>query len=139
MAKKRGSIRPSESTMKEFDLLISKIHVNNNIKLTHEEYMKQSMVLMDEKYEIVPRGTMKQFDKYVVRIKVRDSLNGLFAKKAYTDINNRVLEVEVVLECDKDDKYSGEFALAPLESIDGVSWIASGDVEILCKTNTDVQ
>ena len=69
MANKRGQIRPSEETMKAFTVLISKIHVNTSIKLTHDEYIKQSMVLMEQKYkkmfhiEInkeqynIPRGT----------------------------------------------------------------------------------
>ncbi len=52
MPKKRGSIRPSEDTMDKFNKLISKIHIKSGKKLTHEEYMKQSMVLMEKQYKV---------------------------------------------------------------------------------------
>ncbi len=76
---------------------------------------------------------MEQFDKYRVKIKIRPIFKCLQAKKEYLHLNDKIIDVEVVWKFEDDDKYSGEFALCPLTRVDKISWIASGDVEILNK------
>ena len=59
MENKRGQIRPSADTMEEFNKLISKIHVENGKKLTHEQYIKEANELMEIKYKQIKQNEDK--------------------------------------------------------------------------------
>lgn len=71
------------------------------------------------------------------RIKVRPAFRGSPALPCFLEKNGTELTLVAVWLMDEDDKYPGEWALSTdstcrglYESI-GISWIASGDVEVM--------
>lgn len=80
----------------------------------------------------------QQFKVYECRINIRETHNGRECKPGVQALNDQVFTLEVLWKMGKDDPYPGEYALFPDKREEkeifvkhGLSWIASGDVELL--------
>jgi len=74
---------------------------------------------------------MKQFKKYKVKIKLREFYGKNPVRKDLLYLNGKIINVKVLWKCEKGEKYENEYALDPIEPIENVLWLASGDVEVL--------
>lgn len=80
---------------------------------------------------------IEQFDHYKCKVKLRPSYDGRPLKDGANALDGKTLILQADWVQDDDDQYPGEWALSSisydLHEITGgaVSWISSGDVEIL--------
>ena len=74
---------------------------------------------------------MKKLSKYKVKLNIRKEFLGCKPKEEVLRHNGKIITVRVLWTIDKDEFYSGEYALEPLDTKIGIGWIASGDVEVL--------
>lgn len=78
---------------------------------------------------------------YKCKINIRKSFKGQIQKPNANKLDGNVYDLVCAWECEKGETYEGEFAMSPMRNNDaikqfddaGLSWIASGDVEILSR------
>lgn len=80
----------------------------------------------------------QQFKVYECRINIRESYNDRPIKPDVDKLNGQTFQLEALWTMGKGDPYPGEIALFPDKREEkeifvkhGLSWIASGDVELL--------
>ncbi len=76
---------------------------------------------------------MKHLDRLRIRIKNRPEYKGRKLRPEAAAMDGQEFDVMVFWPMDKDDPYPGEWALGPEHERfpSGMSWVASGDVEVL--------
>lgn len=77
---------------------------------------------------------IEQYKKYLVRVNIRPEYKGRAIKPNLESLQGQEIEVQTMWLQDGDDPYPGEYALkVPIYIMDKyeMSWIASGDVEVL--------
>jgi hypothetical protein len=81
---------------------------------------------------------MNMFDVVKAKIKQRPEYNGRKLKESAKEFDGRVYNLEVLWLNEADEPYPGERAMQPVDDderrewfLNGLHWIASGDVEIL--------
>lgn len=82
---------------------------------------------------------MKQFKTYKCKIKLRPTHEERPLREAIGKINGQIFDLECMWLCGRYEFYEGEYAMGPRGNKEseevftkvGISWIASGDVEIL--------
>ena len=80
---------------------------------------------------------IEHLETYHCRIKQRAEYSGKKLKPSCTSLEGKEIELQAMWRMDDDDKYPDEWAMGGVDScrelleLAGITWIASGDVEIL--------
>jgi len=76
--------------------------------------------------------------KYQCRIKLRTTHKGQPLRPKVKQFDGRVVNLECLWRCEEGERYAGEYAMSATDKTindaffdAGMSWIASGDVEVL--------
>lgn len=79
---------------------------------------------------------IERYETYKVLVKLRPTWRGQPLKQRVAELQGQTITVEAGWLMDEDDQYPGEWAMLVSEEVIDkyhISWIASGDLEILNK------
>lgn len=72
---------------------------------------------------------------YRCRVKIRNTFKGLSVKESAKALEGILIDLRYAWTFDVDEVYAGEYAMKSddglLQSLGGIEWIASGDVEFI--------